>query len=325
MKHPTTAETGQNQPTRLLESALMVTLVCPECRTPLDRQADTLRCDPCHRAYPIVNGVPRFEPEDPFYRNEDRWSAPDRTTGGLRNQLIRKQRFFVKRLAGRGGTLLDLGCGGGWALFAQGREAVGVDIAQRSLEAAQTIYPLTVAAHWTKLPFPDNSFDTVVSSDVLGHVPFEEKDQVFSELYRVLKPGGRTLHYIEAEGVDPVTRFARRWPDAYQKHFIDPEGHIGMERPTAIFARFRRHGFKPVHEEGAYKILVYVNRAVQLYDVDYARRSPLLGLWAWTAKAALRVPAAETLGNLVMAAGIEIGDRALPVDWGSGALVEYEK
>ncbi|MCS6802435.1 MAG: methyltransferase domain-containing protein [Chloroflexota bacterium] len=303
----------------------MVTLVCPDCRTPLDRRTDVLWCAPCGQEYPIVNGIPRFEPEDPFYRNEERWSHPDRATGGLRIWLVRKQRFFVRRLAGRGGTLLDLGCGGGWALFAQGREAVGVDIAQRSLEAARTLYPLTVAAHWTKLPFPDNSFDLVVSSDVLGHVPFEEKDRVFSELYRVLKPGGRTLHYIEAEGVDPLTRFARRWPAAYRKHFIEPEGHIGMERPTAIFARFRRHGFKPCHEEGAYKVLVYVNRTVQLYDGDYARRSRLLALWVWAAKAALRTRATETLGNLAVAAALEIGDRLLPVDWGSGVLVEYEK
>jgi SAM-dependent methyltransferase len=303
----------------------MVTLVCPDCRTPLDHRADTLGCARCGCDYPVVNGVPRFAAEDPFYRNEMRWAQPDRSTGGLRNWLVRKQRFFVRRLAGRGGALLDLGCGGGWALFANGRVSVGVDIAQRSLEAARTIYSLTVAAHWTKLPFPDNSFDTVVSSDVLGHVPFEEKDRVFRELYRVLKPGGRTLHYIEAEGVDPLTRFARRWPASYQKHFIDPEGHVGMERPTAIFARFRKQGFKPIHEEGAYKLLVYVNRAVQLYDGDYARRSLLLGLWVWAAKAAMRTPVTETLGNLAIAAGLEVGDRTLPTDWGSGVLVEYEK
>jgi SAM-dependent methyltransferase len=272
-----------------------------------------------------VNGVARFEPEDPFYLNEGRWSQPDLTTRGLRNLLVRKQRFFVTRLAGRTGTLLDLGCGGGWALFAQGREVAGVDIAQRSLEAARTLYPVTVAAHWTRLPFADNTFDTVVSSDVLGHVPFDEKDRVFDELFRVLKLGGRTLHYIEAEGVDPLTRYARRWPATYEKHFVEPEGHIGIERPTAIFARFRRAGFRPIHEEGAYKMLVYVNRVEQLYEGDYARKSPLLGVLALGAKAARALPAGETIGNLAVAAGLEIGDRALPVDWASGALVEYEK
>ena len=303
----------------------MVALCCPCCRGPLAASEAFLGCSPCQRQYPIVNGVPRFEPEDPFYRNEDRWAQPDLTTGGLRNLLIRKQRFFVRRLAGRGGTLLDLGCGGGWALFAQGREAVGVDISQRSLEAARSLYPCVVAAHWARLPFPDNSFDTVVSSDVLGHVPFAEKDQVLAEIYRVLKPGGRTLHYIEAEGVDPLTRFARRWPALYHRHFIAPEGHIGMERPSAIFARFRRHGFRPIHEEGAYKMLVYINRVVQLYAGDYARKSWLLALWAAGAQAALRLPLTEALGNLMVAAALEVGDRLLPVDWGSGVLVEYAK
>lgn len=273
----------------------------------------------------MVHGVPRFVEEDPFYLNTGRWSAPDETAGGLRNLLVRKQRFFVWRLAGRRGTLLDLGCGGGWRLFARKREVAGVDISQRSLEAARTMYSTTVAASWTSLPFPDNTFDTIVSSDVLGHVPFEEKPAVFSEIYRVLKPGGRTLHYIEAEGNDPVTTFNKQHPDLYQQHFIDPEGHIGMERPSEIFDRFRREGFRPVIEQGAYKVLVYVPRAIQLYDNDYRKYSKLRDAWARGARTLMKRGSTAAIGNLVMSAGMEIGDRVLPTDWGSGVLVEYAK
>jgi SAM-dependent methyltransferase len=306
----------------------MIHLACPACNTTLPDTAGSstsLECPSCSRAYPVVNGVVRFAAEDPFYLNEDRWSSPDMSTGGAKNLLIRKQRFFVERLKDRTGTLLDLGCGGGWALFARGREVAGLDIAQRSLEAAGTIYSRVVAAGWTHLPFPDGSFDTVVSSDVLGHVPFADKEQVFSELFRVLKPGGRTLHYIEAEGTDPVTRMAKSDRDLYQQNFVAPEGHIGMEAPTAIFARFRSAGFRPVAELGAYKVLVYVNRAVQLYGSGYEDRSRILRAWTGAARLAMKSPALETAGNLVMAAGMEIGDRVLPHDWGSGALVEYEK
>src|SRR3989442_6793733 len=40
-----------------------------------------------------------------------------------------------------------------------------------------------------RLPFPDESFDVVISNGVIDLIP--DKDAVFSEILRVLKPGGR--------------------------------------------------------------------------------------------------------------------------------------
>ncbi|HUZ82855.1 MAG TPA: methyltransferase domain-containing protein, partial [Gaiellaceae bacterium] len=40
-----------------------------------------------------------------------------------------------------------------------------------------------------RLPFPDGSFDVVISNGVIDLVP--DKDAVFAELFRVLAPGGR--------------------------------------------------------------------------------------------------------------------------------------
>lgn len=44
-----------------------------------------------------------------------------------------------------------------------------------------------------KLPYPDSSFDCVVSSFVFHHLTRENKDLTFREIFRVLKPGGE-LH-----------------------------------------------------------------------------------------------------------------------------------
>ena len=74
---------------------------------------------------------------------------------------------------------------------------------------AATIYHGVAACDLTRLPWRDGSFDLVVSSDVLGHIPLDVKQHAIDEIYRVVKPGGRTLHYIEAEGDDP-TRSAPR-------------------------------------------------------------------------------------------------------------------
>ena len=75
-----------------------------------------------------------------------------------------------------GSTVLDLGCGAGMLalLKRKGVTLVGVDVSAECAKAARRNgYDVTSSALLTKLPFPDHSFDYVVSLDVLGHVAFE--------------------------------------------------------------------------------------------------------------------------------------------------------
>lgn len=75
---------------------------------------------------------------------------------------------------------------------------------ERSLEAALRKQPHSryvtadlregaaeIEADITDLPFPDESFDVVLCNHVLEHVPDDRK--AVSELFRVLRPGGRAL------------------------------------------------------------------------------------------------------------------------------------
>jgi 2-polyprenyl-6-hydroxyphenyl methylase/3-demethylubiquinone-9 3-methyltransferase len=97
--------------------------------------------------------------------------------------------------------VLDVGCGGGILAerFAQaGALVTGVDLSYSSLAAASRHSKINaieidyVNAEAEMLPFPDSSFDLVVSSDFLEHVI--ELDRVISECARVLRPRGLFLY-----------------------------------------------------------------------------------------------------------------------------------
>jgi ubiquinone/menaquinone biosynthesis C-methylase UbiE len=299
------------------------TLVCPQTHLPLYQEQDSLRTTDNQHVYPLVDGIPVFAGLDTFYEN--RWSTTDTSTGSLRNLLVKKQRFFVNQLKGQRGTVLDLGCGGGWTLFTQVGPVTGVDLSHGSLKIAQGIYDQVVQANWTCLPFAENSFDVVVSSDVLGHASYDEKEKVWSEIVRVLKPGGLTLHYIEADSSDPLMQWCKQDPELYQKYVIDTEGHIGMETARNTMQRFHRHTLEPVREQGVYRLLMYLNRVPLLLDNEYRQKSAIIASVVAISNLLLSNKLTELLTNLLLASLMEVADRVLPEDWSNGVLVAYRK
>lgn len=97
-----------------------------------------------------------------------------------------------------GSTILDFGCGVGAtvsALREDGYNAYGCDIILRSevevaLGSANLIRLIPQNPY--RIPFDDNTFDLLISYQVLEHV--QNFEAVFSEFFRVLKPGGAGLH-----------------------------------------------------------------------------------------------------------------------------------
>src|SRR3990167_3720018 len=92
----------------------------------------------------------------------------------------------ARRLAGyRPESVLDVGCGHGYLvenLLKRGIEAWGTDWVDF---ARRRIPDNFIQAYADKLPFGDKSFDVVVSTDFLEHIPEEEVGKVFSEMVRV--------------------------------------------------------------------------------------------------------------------------------------------
>lgn len=88
--------------------------------------------------------------------------------------------------------LLDAGSGTGW--FSQkaaelGASVVSLDVGENILaQVASKCETKRVVGSVLEIPFPDNTFDVVVCTEVIEHTPNPRK--AVTELCRVLKPGG---------------------------------------------------------------------------------------------------------------------------------------
>jgi len=101
-------------------------------------------------------------------------------------------------LAGRGGRILDAGCGTGGFLAALGLRRpdlvrFGVEWDATAAARARSKSEAALArGSVNALPFADDSFDAVVSADVLCHTAVNPATAL-AELFRVLRPGGRLI------------------------------------------------------------------------------------------------------------------------------------
>ncbi len=96
------------------------------------------------------------------------------------------------------GKVLDLGCGTGHFsnyILNKGFEVHAIDPSVKMLEYARTNFPDInfMEGVASSLPFPDNTFDLVISIEVFRYLDITDVKQAYKEINRVLKPGGRLL------------------------------------------------------------------------------------------------------------------------------------
>ncbi|HJU27892.1 MAG TPA: methyltransferase domain-containing protein, partial [Candidatus Binataceae bacterium] len=166
--------------------------------------------------------------------------------------IIPPQRYWQRRRHritttwARGATrVLDAGCGS--SLIIQSlNNAVGMDMSMGKLRFLRRHGIPLVRGSSFALPFKDDSFDCVISSQVIEHIPYEQS--LFAEMRRVLQPAGTLIigtpdyDTVGWRIIEPV--YGMLMPGGYRDEHIT---HYTRRSLTDILAR---QGF--VIEESAY-------------------------------------------------------------------------
>ena len=150
-----------------------------------------------------------------------------------------------------GDVVLDLGCGEGRHVISAYIEAdvqsVGVDLSLQDLRTTREKFAdfdepdnsaksfALSSANALELPFADNTFDKVICSEVLEHIP--DYRGALREIERVLKPGGLFCASVP-----------RRWPEQIcwalsDAYYQTPGGHLRIFRSKELRQEIEQLGF----------------------------------------------------------------------------------
>lgn len=139
--------------------------------------------------------------------------------------------------------LLDIGCGRGrWLSFFYanyGALSTGIDLSDEAVSICHKKGFSVIQGSITDMPFENDQFDFISSITVLLHLPYEIKKDAISEIYRVLKPGGKVF-LIESTWQDPS-------PHVFS---------LSIEEWVSLFEKYK---MKLIHKSGHYFNLFRIN------------------------------------------------------------------
>ncbi len=163
-------------------------------------------------------------------------------------------------LAGVEGEVLEIGAGTGWNLphYRAATRVVALEpdasMAKRLPEKlAQASVPVeVVTAQAESLPFPDASFDAVVSTFVLCSV--EDPSRVLAELRRVLRPEGRLVLLEHVRGEGRTARWQDRMTGLHRR--LAGNCHLNRDTRSAVGeAGFDVAAVAPVRIPGSHALV----------------------------------------------------------------------
>jgi 2-polyprenyl-3-methyl-5-hydroxy-6-metoxy-1,4-benzoquinol methylase len=160
----------------------------------------------------------------------------------LQNALYNRRAKMVEAVAGgRGGNVLDVGCGRGLLLAAfrkRGWQPQGTELSAAAARYAREVAKVPVEIGSLKdIHFPANHFDATTMWHVLEHI--HDPRMILAEVRRILKPGGVLL-----VGVPNFSGFeARCFRDKW--FHLDVPRHVTHLSKAKLTQAVENEGFQP--------------------------------------------------------------------------------
>lgn len=160
-------------------------------------------------------------------------------------------------------TVIDVGCGAGrhaFEAYRRGADVIAFDRDEAELrsvaavlramgesgEAPAAASAKAVAGDALRLPHPDETFDCVIASEILEHVP--QDDRVIAELVRVLKAGGTLAVSVPRWFPERVC-----WLLSDEYH-SNEGGHVRIYRASQLRDKIANAGMRLTHEHHAHAL-----------------------------------------------------------------------
>jgi len=138
----------------------------------------------------------------------------------------RRIELCLEQLTG-GQSVLEVGFGSGVSFLNLSQlyqEIHGLDLTADVRQVGEMFASLGIQTELRngsvlEMPYPDQSFDSVLLISILEHLQPYEQHQAFREIWRVLKPGGQVVYGVPVERPLMVFLFRLLGTDIRQHHF----------------------------------------------------------------------------------------------------------
>ena len=214
---------------------------------------------------------------------------------------------------GPASKVIDVGCGAGrhsFEAYRRGADVIAFDQNAEELadvdtmlqamgaagEAPKSAKAQVVVGDALALPYPDATFDAVIASEILEHIP--DDDTAIAELTRVLKPGGSLAVTVPRWLPE---RICWQLSDAYH---ANEGGHIRIYRADELRAKIEANGLRCTgshHAHGLHTPYWWLKCAVGVDNCDNVavKAYHKLLVWDMMSRPALTRTAEALLNPLV--------------------------
>ncbi len=159
-------------------------------------------------------------------------------------------------LNGKGGIVLDLGCGSG-RNFVKGPVTVGFDFSAKMLEYARRkskksdINSMLVAGDAEELPFGDNTFDHILCANTLHVIKKSEHRHILQEIKRVAKNGSYVFISVWNKNQPRFQNSRRETITPWESHGKKYDRYCYLYTKDELKSLLKRSGFSNIRIFGS--------------------------------------------------------------------------